>query len=205
MPVNLLVCPIWTETAEERVLHSNFDDFTDNDEDLEAILFLGGYLAHNTIYQVHKIRFETNWEKGYISIIWYCQRDTCCFQLHVSIAKWDVRTWRRESVLSYATQGIPDMNIVYDLFEKWAKYWSPQLLDTCRFEATDVIGVKKYDGTWRVIMDPTNPVVVTLFQKVKAHLNAALNIGPYNRVRRMHFSLDHWWGEYPLWLKTDLF
>ena len=204
MAVDLLVCPIWSASVETRVLHSNFADFTDNDEDLKTILFLGGYLAHNTIYEVLRIRFEHSWENGYISVVWYCQLGTCYFQMHVSIAKWDVTPWKRESLFSY-TRGITDMNIIYVLFEKWAKYWSPQLLDVCRFQATDVIGTRKRDGTWRVIMDPKDRVVRTLLNKVKGYLNAELNIGPYNRVGRMHFSLDHWWGEYPLWLKTDLF
>ena len=204
MVVTLLVSPIWDSSGERRELHSNFAHFTDNDQDLEEILFLGGYLAHNIIYEVLRIRFEHSWQTGYISVVWYCKLGTCCFEMHVSIAKWDVTPWKRESLFSY-TRGISDMSIIYTLFEEWAIYWSPELLEVCRFQTTEVIGAKKRDGTWRVIMHPKDRLVVTLFNNVEAHLNASLNIGPYNRVGRMHFSLDHWWGEYPLGLKTDLF
>ena len=204
MTRHLLVSPIWTERAEEIVLRTDWQNFTEEDDDLLTILMLGGWLAFGTTYDVLKIRFDTVWERGYVGVVWFCQKEYCFFRMHVSIAKWDFHAWAQDASM-FRQHGALDMRIVYDLFKEWALKWSPELLDIHRFEAFDIIGARKRDQTWRVLMDPKDRVLVTLLNKVQRQFNAKFEVGPYNRVQKMHLSLDRWWGEYPEWLREGLF
>ena len=200
----MFVSPIWDPSGEERRCCSNIHDFTDEDDDLQNLLFLGAYLGLNVKYHIDRIRFENCWQKGYIGVLWLGRIESCGFEMHLSVAKWDVLQWRREACFSYE-QGIKDMTPVYELFEQWAIRWSPRLLEICQFEAGDAIGAKKYDGGWRTIMKPKGKLLLKLLRDVKGQLDNSLAIGPYNQVTNLHFSLDRWWGCYPDWIKADLF
>ena len=204
MSVNLYVSPIWDPTGEDCSWYSNIYDFTKEDEDLENLLFLGAHLGSNINYHVDLIRFDHNWHTGYIGVIWQGHIELCGFQMHLTLAKWHAFKWRREACFS-CEEGIKDMGPVYQEFEKWRIKWSPRLLEIDRLETSAVIGTRKFDGGWRTIMKPRDKLLKKQLYDAKGQLDNWFAIGPFNQVTELHFSLDHWWGYYPSWIKERVY
>ena len=203
-PVNLFVCPVWDPTGEQREWNRNIRDFTDEDEDLEQMLFLGAYLGADVEYRVLQIKYDSDFVKGYIGVKWFGMIEECGFNMHLSLAKWNVQDWRRNAVFSYH-EGIPDMVPIYAAFERWKLEWCVPFLEICQIESSEVIGTKTYQGGWRTIIKPgSQPMRNTLYD-AKCTLEDRLALGGFNRVTALHFSLDTWWNYYPVWVTTGAF
>ena len=202
--VNLFVNPVWDPTGERREWNRNIRDFTDEDEDLEQMLFLGAYLGADVEYRVLQIKYDFDFVKGYIGVKWFGMIEECGFNMHLSLAKWNVQDWRRSAVFSYH-EGIPDMVPIYAAFERWKLQWCVPFLEICQIESSEVIGTKTYQGGWRTIIKTCNRPMTKKLYDAKCTLEDTLALGRFNRVNSLHFSLDTWFYYYPEWVTNGTF
>ena len=202
--VNLFVNPVWDPTGERREWNRNIRDFTDKDEDLEQMLFLGAYLGADVEYRVLRIQYDFDFVKGYIGVKWFGWIEECGFVMHLSLAKWNVRDWRCRAAFSYA-EGIPDMAPIYAVFERWKLEWCVPFLQICQIESSEVIGAKTYQDGWRTIIKPGSQPMRKKLYDAKCTLEDTLALGRFNRVTALHFSLGIWWAYYPAWVKAGAF
>ena len=87
MNVALFVDPLWDPTGEFRCKDSDYRAYTQQDEELEDILYLGAHLSLKHMYTVDDILFDVKWEEGYIGIKYQCHLETCNFEMHVTLVK----------------------------------------------------------------------------------------------------------------------
>ena len=95
--VTLFVNPVWDPTGERREWNRNIRDFTDEDEDLEQMLFLGAYLGADVEYRVLRIQYDFDFVKGYIGVKWFGWIEECGFVMHfcavACFSKWNEPFW----------------------------------------------------------------------------------------------------------------
>ena len=203
MSVALFVSPVWDPTGEFRCKQSNYRAYTQHDEELENILFLGAHLSLRHVYTVDRIRFDVKWEEGYIGVIYRCHLEDCDFEMHVTLAKWPAFQWRQEAIYSAHYEGIPDLAPIYEDFSAWALQWSPRFLRINALNAYAAVATKKFLGTWRCIFQTRDQDLKDMLRMARNQLENRFAIGNLNVVKNIHFSLDSWNGEYPVGIKDQ--
>ena len=138
-----------------------------------------------------------------MGISWCGQIEQCEFLMHLTIANWDSHRWMREANYTYE-DGIQDLQEIQRHFTEWQLQWSPTFLRTNRIEATDVIGTIKKDGTWRTVLNFDDKQMKEELYTAKGRFEAEFAVGPFTPRRRLHFSLDKWWGTYPVWMEAEI-
>ena len=202
MNVALFVNPLLDPTGEFRCKDSNYRAYTQQDEELEDILYLGAHLSLKHMYTVDDILFDVKWEEGYIGIKYQCHLETCNFEMHVTLVKWPADTWRQDAVYSPHYDGIPDLAPVQQDFSAWALDWRARFRNINALDAYAAIAAKKYGGGWRCILETRNQHVKEMLRLAQNQLENVLGIGNLNVVKNIHFSLDNWNGGYPVGIKA---
>ena len=172
-------------------------DFARGTPELSALLSLGDYLATGGPFNVKKIRFDQDFNQGYIGVYWTCGIDDLRFVMHLTLANWDPTLW-----LTNATFGFDNSGAVAALMsnlEQWMIATSPELMSIGEMQMRVIIGKPKKSGRgWRVIMKMRNNALATRLRVLRNQLEDVLAVSFFNMSGELHFSLDRWWGIMPL-------
>ena len=176
---------------EEDTLLSNVAELAAGDEELEAIMKLGEHLATGNQFIVQDVVFNDDLQEGYLGAFFQCATGACQFDMHLTIAKWDVMSWLQIATFGYHA-GV-DWNALDACLNEWCNTWVPTLRSLHLVDIEVLIGTRTSEQQWRAIMFPGK--TSQLFRDIRAVKCLVENdwsLGAYNRVSSPHLSVDHW-------------
>ena len=181
---------------EEDTLLSNVAELAAGDEELEAIMKLGEHLATGNQFSVQDVGFNHDLQEGYLGAFFQCATGACQFDMHLTIAKWDVMSWLQIATFGYHA-GV-DWNALDACLNEWCNTWVPTLRSLHLVDIEVLIGTRTSEQQWRVIMKPKrNSKLFKDIRAMKSKVENDLSLGTYNRYSSPHLSLDRWAGVLP--------
>ena len=164
--------------------------------ELSALLSLGDYLATGGPFKVKKIRFDHDFNQGYVGVYWTCRIEDLQFVMHLTLANWDPPRWLTNATFGYDNAGA--VAALMSNLERWMIATSPELMSIGEMQMRVIIGKPKKSGRgWRVIMKMRNNALATRLRVLRNQLEDVLAVSFFNMSGELHFSLDRWWGIMP--------
>ena len=119
-----------------------------------------------------------------------------------STDKWPAVQWRQEAKYSPHYEGIPDLVPVYEDYFAWASGWRDRFQGLNKLDAYAVIAVRKYVADWTCIIEIRNGDLKEMLRLAQKQLENVLEIDNVNTIKKNHFFLDSWEGEYPTFITS---
>ena len=181
----------------------------EKDETLKAIMKLGEHLATGKAMKVHGVVFRLEGvvfndgggvdlhREGYLGAFLKCSTGACDFDMHMTIAKWDVMKWLQTATFG-CDEGV-DWEALKTEFNQWRNEWAPTLRSIKCLDIEFIIGTRTAEERWRVIMKPRKKSKLARdISAMKCLVENAWCLATYNRYEgSLHFSLDRWDGVLP--------
>ena len=184
--------------VEEETLLSNVSELGARDPELKAIMKLGEHVATGDQIMVHGVVFKLDLHpEGYLGAFLQCSTGACEFDMHMTIAKWDVMKWLQIATFG-CDEGV-DWEALKIEFNQWRNEWAPTLRSIKCLDIEVIIGTRTAEERWRVIMKPRKKSKLARdISAMKCLVENAWCLATYNRYEgSLHFSLDRWDGVLP--------
>ena len=161
------------------------------------MLALGEYISTGNAFVVKKIRFDKDFEQGYIGVYWTCAipSDDLKFVMHLALTNWNPDEWLTNAAFRFEP-GVDWSALVSEL-EAWMIATSPELMSIDMMQMRRIIGTPTRSGGWRVIMKMPEKSLATQLARLRAKFEDVLSLSFFNLSGELHFSLDRWWGKLP--------
>ena len=182
----------------------------EEDETLLAMMKLGEYLAsagnrmmvgsvvfrHEGVFN-HGGDVDLHGEKGYLGAFLKCSTGACKFDMHMTIAKWDLMRWVEEAVFG------PHEDVPWEDLKTisigWHDTWASTFRDIDSLEDIQLINADRTDKGWRVLMHPRpKSELAEKIRRMKCAMEQDWCLTSHNLYEALlHFSLDRWQGALP--------
>ena len=166
-------------------------DYIDREPELKALLQVAQNIGGLNIFSVDFAYFGACLHSGRVTVHWHCQMGEGHFDMHMTLAKWNVQKWKTAGGRNIDGSGIFN----FDVAEKTLLVWKKECLG--RLEAIDhltlsrLIGTPTFHGGWRFHMYPEGGTR-TLMLWSQCGLNNSLGLTEVNDIKDIHFPLDQW-------------
>ena len=183
----------------------------EEDETLLATMKLGEYLAtagnrmmvHRVVFRHEGVVFKHGGgvdlhRAGYLGAFLECSTGACQFDMHMTIAKWDVMSWVENAVFG-PHNGVP-WEALKTISTEWHGTWAPTFWDIDSLEDIELIKADRADEKgWRVLMFPRpKSVLAGKIRLMKCAMEQDWCLTSHNLYTALlHFSLDRWEGALP--------
>ena len=184
---------------EEETLLSNVSELGARDPELKAIMKLREHVATGNQIMVHGVVFKLDLHpEGYLGAFLQCSTGACEFDMHMTIAKWDVMSWVENAVFG-PHDGVP-WEALKTISTDWHGTWAPTFWDIGSLEDIELIKADRADEKgWRVLMFPRpKSVLARKIRLMKCAMEQDWCLTSHNLYKALlHFSLDRWEGVLP--------
>ena len=157
---------------------------------------VGEHLDTGNPFRVLNVVLKIDLQEGYVGAFFQCATGAYQFDMHLTLAKWDVVRWLRTAVFGFH-EGV-NWDALDACLEAWRRTWVPTLRSISHLDIEVLIGTRTSEQQWRVIMNPRK--TGQLFRDIRAVKCLVENdwsLGAYNRYSSPHLSVDHWNGVLP--------
>ena len=183
----------------------------EDDETLLAMMKLGEYLAtagnrmmvHRVVFRHEGVVFKHGGgvdlhRAGYLGAFLKCSTGACEFDMHMTIAKWDVMSWVENAVFG-PHNGVP-WEALKTISTEWHGTWARTFWDIDSLQDIELIKADRADEKgWRVLMFPRpQRVLAGKIRLMKCAMEQDWCLTSHNLYTALlHFSLDRWEGVLP--------
>ena len=168
-------------------------DYIDREPELKALLQVAENIGAVNIFYVDFAYFKASLHSGRVAVHWHCRMGADHFDMHMTLALWDVQEWQTTGKLecSENASGIFSLDVADRNLTAWKKACLKSLDAMDHLTLSHLIGQPTYLGSWRVLMFPTLSTR-DLMVGCQCALEDALGLNGLNvcLTKDLHFSLD---------------